>query len=52
MYQFSRRSYKKKKKGKISWHKKVRSRGGGVLPHVTFTGTCGPIGYGFQGVLS
>ena len=27
-------------------------RGGGVLPYVTLTGTCGPIGYGFQGVLS
>ena len=27
--------------------------GGGVeLPYVTLTGTCGPIGYGFQGVLS
>ena len=25
---------------------------GGVLPYVTLTGTCGPIGYGFQGVLS
>ena len=25
---------------------------GGVLPYVTSTGTCGPIGYGFQGVLS
>ena len=24
---------------------------GGVLPYVTLTGTCGPIGYGFQGVL-
>ena len=26
--------------------------GGGVLPYVALTGTCGPIGYGFQGVLS
>ena len=26
--------------------------GGGVLPYVTLTGMCGPIGYGFQGVLS
>ena len=26
--------------------------GGGVLPYETLTGTCGPIGYGFQGVLS
>ena len=26
--------------------------GGGLLPYVTLTGTCGPIGYGFQGVLS
>ena len=26
--------------------------GGAVLPYVTLTGTCGPIGYGFQGVLS
>ena len=26
--------------------------GGGVLLYVTLTGTCGPIGYGFQGVLS
>ena len=29
--------------------------GGGVLPYVLYvalTGTCGPIGYGFQGVLS
>ena len=25
---------------------------GRVLPYVTLTGTCGPIGYGFQGVLS
>ena len=25
---------------------------GGVLPYVTLMGTCGPIGYGFQGVLS
>ena len=25
---------------------------GGVLHYVTLTGTCGPIGYGFQGVLS
>ena len=25
---------------------------GGLLPYVTLTGTCGPIGYGFQGVLS
>ena len=25
---------------------------GGVLPYVTLTGTCGPIGYSFQGVLS
>ena len=24
--------------------------GGGVVPYVTLTGTCGPIGYGFQGV--
>ena len=23
----------------------------GVLPHVTLTGTCGPIGYGFQGTV-
>ena len=52
MYQFSRRSDKKKKKGKISWHKKVMSRGGVGMPHVTFTGTCVPIGYGFQDVLS
>ena len=28
------------------------SRGEGVLPYVTLTGTCGPIRYGFQGVLS
>ena len=26
--------------------------GGGVLPYVTLTGTCGSIKYGFQGVLS
>ena len=26
--------------------------GRGLLPYVTLTGTCGPIGYGFQGVLS
>ena len=26
--------------------------GGGILPYVALTGTCGPIGYGFQGVLS
>ena len=26
--------------------------GGGVLPYVILTETCGPIGYGFQGVLS
>ena len=26
--------------------------GRGVLPYETLTGTCGPIGYGFQGVLS
>ena len=26
--------------------------GGEVLPYVNLTGTCGPIGYGFQGVLS
>ena len=24
-------------------------RGGGVLPYVTLTGTCGPMGYGFLG---
>ena len=30
----------------------VAPGGGGVLPYVTLTGTCGPIGYGFQGVLS
>ena len=24
----------------------------GALPYVTFTGTCSPTGYGFQGVLS
>ena len=26
--------------------------GRGLLPYVTLTETCGPIGYGFQGVLS
>ena len=25
---------------------------GRVLPYVTLTGTCGPVGYGFRGVLS
>ena len=31
----------------------LRPRGGGeVLLYVTLTGTCGPIGYGFHGVLS
>ena len=25
---------------------------GGLLPYVTLTGTCSPIGYGFRGVLS
>ena len=31
----------------------TRVFGGGVLlPYVTLTETCGPIGYGFQGVLS
>ena len=29
-----------------------RHPGEGILPYVTLTGTCGPIGYGFQGVLS
>ena len=29
-----------------------RPPGGGVLPYMTLKGTCGPIGYGFQGVLS
>ena len=29
-----------------------RSGGGGVPPYVALTGTCGPIGYGFQSVLS
>ena len=27
-------------------------RPGGVHPYETLTGMCGPIGYGFQGVLS
>ena len=27
------------------------SRGGGGLPYMALTGTCGPIGYGSQGVL-
>ena len=31
---------------------KLPRGGGGVLSYVTLTGTCGPIGYGFQGVLS
>ena len=31
---------------------KLTPGGGGVLPYVTLTGTCGPIGYGFQGVFS
>ena len=31
---------------------KARREGGGVLSYVTLTGTCGPIGYGLQGVLS
>ena len=30
----------------------IQGGGGGVLPYVTLMGTCGPIGYGFQGVLS
>ena len=29
-----------------------RKGGGGLLPYVASTGTCGPIAYGFQGVLS
>ena len=43
-----------KNRGRISilslFH--LASPGGGVLPYVTLTGTYGPIGYGFQGVLS
>ena len=32
--------------------KEVFRNPGGVLPYVTLTGMCGPMGYGFQGVLS
>ena len=32
--------------------KGLKIPGGGVLPYMALTGTCGPIGYGFQRVLS
>ena len=35
-----------------SLHAQPGGGGGGVLPYVNLTATCGPIGYGFQGVLS
>ena len=42
----------KKIKKYIFRHRSIYLSPGGALAYVTLTGTCGPIGYGFQGVLS
>ena len=36
-------------KAKSHMRSPAPAEGGGVLPYMALTGTCGPIGYGFQG---